>query len=726
MGDDIRFNQLENETSPYLLQHADNPVRWLPWGEEAFAAARAADKPIFLSVGYSTCHWCHVMAHESFENEEIAAVLNEHFVPIKVDREERPDVDRVYMTFVQATTGQGGWPMSVWLTPELQPFYGGTYFPPEDRWGRRGFLSILEAVARFWRENSARAREQGSQAVEVLRNYSGRSDDSEQGALSAAALDDAFAVLRGSFDPEWAGFGGAPKFPRPVMLNLLSRLWSRAQATGAGPRAQESARMLVATLRAMVAGGVHDQLGGGFHRYSVDETWHVPHFEKMLYDQGQIVGALLDGYQISGDISLAAAARAALAYVERDLSSPRGAFFAAEDADSRRSVEDDERAEGAFYVWTADELRQALGAEAAAVFALHHGVGEGGNAPEGADPHGEFAGRNILLSRATVAETAAASGLPVQRVAEMLSIARTRLLELRAARPRPHRDEKILAAWNGLMISAFARAAAVLDEPAYAVRASRAAEYILHVVWDGVGGVLHRSWCSGRRGCPAFAEDYACLTQAFLDLYEATFEIRWLKWASDMQEQMDRLFWDPQAGGYFSSAEGDASVLVRLKEDHDGAEPAPGSLAVLNLLRLGRMLGDEARIERAAHTLRASRGTWSRAPQALPLMLAGLADWLGGPRQVVLAGDRESADFAALLREVRRRHLPGLILLCADGGEGQRWLARRVPSLANMAPVGGRAAAYLCENFTCQLPVVEPAELGARLDRVAGTAADSH
>jgi uncharacterized protein YyaL (SSP411 family) len=726
MSEETVFNRLENETSPYLLQHADNPVQWYPWGEEAFARARAEEKPIFLSVGYSTCHWCHVMAHESFENPEVAAVLNEFFIAIKVDREERPDIDRLYMTFVQATTGQGGWPMSVWLTPDLQPFYGGTYFPPDDRWGRPGFSNILTALAKIWRDDRKRVLEQGAHAVQVLRQFGGQSfssgaagGESAPDPLGPAAVDRAFEVFRNSFDPEWGGFGGAPKFPRPAVLTLLARVHAAARARGDTTRATEAGGLLLTTLRQMVAGGMHDQLGGGFHRYSVDATWHVPHFEKMLYDQAQLVCALLDGYQISGDTTLAQAARRTLDYVTRDLRSPRGGFYSAEDADSRKTQDGDEHGEGAFYVWSADQLREAVGPERAAIFAIHHGVLEEGNAPEGADPHGEFRGVNILLGRRTVADTARETGLPPDRVESVLAACEAILLQVRGKRPRPHRDEKILAAWNGQMISAFARAAQVLDEPAYAAIASRAAEYILHAVWDGITGVLHRGWCAGRKSGFAFAEDHACLVQGFLDLYEATFEIRWLKWAIDMQDAMDQLFWDASAGGYFSSSDRDPSVLVRLKEDHDGAEPSPSSLAVVNLIRLGRLLGDEARLKRAEATLRAFAGTWERAPQALPLMLAGLLDWLQPHRQVVLAGDRESAEFAALAREVRRRHLPGFVVLAADGGEGQKWLGRRLAAIKAMVPVDGLAAAYVCQDFTCRLPVTAPAELGALLDRGA-------
>lgn len=722
MPDETVFNRLEHETSPYLLQHADNPVQWYPWGEEAFAKARAEDKPVFLSVGYSTCHWCHVMAHESFENAEIAALLNEHYVAVKVDREERPDIDRIYMTFVQATAGQGGWPMSVWLTPDLHPFYGGTYFPPDERWGRPGFARILQALARIWREERSRVIEQGAHAIDVLRRVgaAGPSAAEESGpgnALRREAIDQAYRVFRESYDPEWGGFGGAPKFPRPAVLALLARVHAAAQVQGEAMRADEAGRMAHHTLRQMIAGGIQDHLGGGFHRYSVDATWHVPHFEKMLYDQAQIVTSLLENFQITGDPLLAEAARHTLAYVARDLTSPRGGFYSAEDADSRKSQDGDERGEGAFYTWSAGELRQVLGDQRAAVFARHHGVFEEGNAPEGADPHGEFTGLNVLLGRRSLEATARDADMPAEQVAATLAESRALLLEVRGRRPRPSRDQKIVASWNGLMISAFARAAQVLDDPEYAVTASRAAEYILHIVWDGLAGVLHRSWCAGRRGGPAFAEDHAALVQAFLDLYETTFEVRWLKWALDIQDLQDQLFWDEAAGGYFSSADRDPSVLVRMKDDHDGAEPAASSLAVLNLVRLGRMLVDPARLDRAAKTMRAFASTWERAPQALPLMLAGLADYLGSHRQIVLAGDRESADFAALAREVRRHRRPGWVVLAADGAEGQKWLGRRLPALKDMAPVDGRAAAYVCRDFACQLPVTDAAQLAEMLAR---------
>jgi uncharacterized protein len=717
-------NRLANEASPYLRQHAGNPVDWFPWGEEAFARARAEDKPIFLSIGYSTCHWCHVMAHESFEDPEIAALLNEHFVCIKLDREERPDVDRVYMTFVQATTGHGGWPMSVWLGPDLAPFYGGTYFPPEDRWGRPGFASILQALARLWREERERVLQQGAHAAHVLQQFAGRlaaaggdagepAAGAEEGARAAIAR--ALQISIETYDEQWGGFGHAPKFPRPAGLSFLWHVHTTARERGDAETAAEARRLAEGTLRGMISGGIHDQLGGGFHRYSVDATWHVPHFEKMLYDQAQIVCALLEAQQATCDATFGQAARATLDYVRRDLAAPGGAFYSAEDADSARP--DGTHGEGAFYVWTTGEIREALGPERTRVFLVHHEIEENGNAPEGADPHDEFAGRNIVLARRSIAATAAAVGRSEVETQRVLDESRRALFAARCKRPRPHRDEKVIAAWNGLMISAFARAAQVLGDPALAAPAVEAAKFLREGLWDAKAGILRRSWCDGRVGPEGVAEDYAFLVRGMLDLHEATFDAAWLRWAVELQAAQDRLFWDDAGGGYFSSSGRDHSVLLRMKEDHDGAEPAPSSVAALNLLRLGRVLGDPAALVRARATMDAFAGTWQRAPHAMPAMLVAVSESVRPPRQIVLAGRPGAADFEALAGEVRRRALPGRVLLAVDGGAGQAWLAERAPWLRDMKPVAGQAAAYVCEDFTCRMPITDPAELGRALDR---------
>src|SRR2546421_818442 len=467
-------NRLAREKSPYLLQHAHNPVDWYPWGEEAFGKARRENKPIFLSVGYSTCHWCHVMAHESFESEDVATIMNREFVNIKVDREERPDVDRVYMTFVQATTGGGGWPMSVWLTPGLKPFIGGTYFPPEDRYGQPAFKKVLERIATAWKHNHDKLVEQGSKIVEALRES--QSPRIAEGKVDASVLDTAYKQLDRSHDSKEGGFGNAPKFPRPATLTFLTRFYARDPKSDAGKHALD---MALFTLRKMSAGGMHDHIGGGFHRYSVDRYWHVPHFEKMLYDQAQLAVAYLDALQITRDKQYESVARDILDYVARDMTSKEGGFFSAEDADSPvvAGIDDPghgKTAEGAFYVWTQKEIDDALG-DTAEIFNSHYGVQAHGNAPEGSDPHDEFRGKNILIQRQTLAETAQRFKKSEEEIAKSLAESRQKLFAIRVKRPRPHLDDKVIAAWNGLMISAYARAAQVVNDSGYLEIATRAA-----------------------------------------------------------------------------------------------------------------------------------------------------------------------------------------------------------------------------------------------------------
>jgi uncharacterized protein YyaL (SSP411 family) len=757
-----RTNRLAREKSPYLRQHAHNPVDWFPWGEEAFAKARAEQKPIFLSIGYSTCHWCHVMAHESFENGAIAAQLNSDFVPVKVDREERPDVDRVYMTYVQATTGHGGWPMSVWLTPGLSPFFGGTYFPPEDRWGRPGFATLLGVLAQAWSNDRDKLEAEGARVVEVLRSYGQRAEaagerkepEADLAVAADGAIGQCIQQLAESFDAERGGFGGAPKFPRAAVFNFLFRVAAVhgvASATGA-----EAVQMATLTLRKMAEGGIHDHVGGGFHRYSVDPEWFVPHFEKMLYDQAQLAISYLEATQATGDKRYAEVARGIFDYVRRDLTDPAGGFYSAEDADSEipergdRKPESErqhgQQAEGAFYVWKKEEIARVLGDDAE-LFYAHYGVADDGNVPGDRDPHGELRGKNHLRQREPVAATARQFGLDLADADDRLSACLVRLQQVRARRPRPHLDDKILAAWNGLMISALTKGHQVLgcrsllahstgsglracrgagDGPgagSIESRAStllqaavRAAEFLRRELYDGGTGVLYRSYRDGRSDVKGFAEDYAFLVQGLLDLYEASFELRWLQWAEQLQARMDALFWDADAGGYFNSRADDPSIIARLKEDYDGAEPAPGSVAALNLLRLDAILGSaEAGVmnyrERAVRCIEAFRGQWMNAPQTLPLMLCAIEPAEEPPRTVVLAGVPGADDFRALVAVLHERLGLRRALLAADGGEGQAWLAARRPYLAEMAPLGGCAAAYVCENFTCRQPVTEPAAL---------------
>jgi hypothetical protein len=742
-------NRLAHEKSPYLLQHAHNPVDWYPWGEEAFAKARRENKPIFLSVGYSTCHWCHVMAHESFENEDVAAIMNREFVNIKVDREERPDVDRVYMTFVQATTGGGGWPMSVWLTPDLKPFVGGTYFPPEDRYGQPGFKKVLESIARAWKENHDKIAEQGNKIVEALRESQGAAVSSSpaaalaeegppqtgatsEGKLDAAVLDAAYHQIDRSYDPKEGGFGNAPKFPRPVTLNFLTRLYARARGIGFQPIHQEHRQdadataagkhaldMALFTLRKMAAGGMHDHIGGGFHRYSVDRYWHVPHFEKMLYDQAQLAVTYLDAFQITGDKRYEAVARDILDYVARDMTSKDSGFFSAEDADSPVVAAGADRGhietkEGAFYVWTKKEIDAALGG-AGDTFDFHYGVQAHGNAPEGSDPHDEFRGKNILIERHTIAETAQRFHKSEQETSELLKQSREKLFAIRVKRPRPHLDDKIIAAWNGLMISAYARAAQVLGDARYLEIATRAAKFLRSNLYDEKSKLLHRNYRQGRSDIEGFADDYAFVIEGLIDLYEASFDVEWLKFAIELQQTQDRLFYDEKNGGYFSTSGKDESVFLRMKDDNDGAEPAASSVAALNLLRLSQILDDQKMAERARKTIDTFATTLSHFPSAMPQMLVALDYSLSKPRQIVIAGKKNGSETKALLKEVHRHFLPKTILVLADGAEGQKYLGEKNEAIRAMSLVDGKSAAYVCENFTCKAPVTDPKQLAALL-----------
>ena len=688
-------NRLAREKSPYLLQHAHNPVDWYPWGEEAFAKARAENKPIFLSIGYSTCHWCHVMAHESFENPETAEIMNGHYVCIKVDREERPDVDKVYMTFVQATTGSGGWPMSVWLTPDLKPFLGGTYFPPADRYGRPGFPNALMRIAEVWENDRSKIEEQGGRMVEALQEY-GMTAPADGAAPDRKMLRAGYEQIARGFDEELGGFGSAPKFPRPATLNFLLRFYALEGE-------KDALKMSLVTLRKMAEGGMHDHLGGGFHRYSVDKFWHIPHFEKMLYDQAQLALAYLDAFQITRDPFYEEVARDILDYVRRDMTDAGGGFYSAEDADSLFEHGKPEHGEGAFYVWTKKEIDDALGSEAG-IFNRHYGVEEEGNAPEGSDPQREFTGKNTLIQRMAA---------PDAKTAASLAESRKKLFEIRDKRPRPHLDDKIITGWNGLMISAFARGYEVLEDAAYLDAAQSAAKFVRsHLTRDGA---LVRSYRQGAGDVPGFADDYAFLIQGLLDLYEASAHHEWLVWALDLQRRQDELFADNEHGGYFSTRGDDPHILIRMKEDYDGAEPSPNSVSALNLLRLAQITGDEALRARGSKTIAAFTTQLLRLPVAMPQMLAALIFDVVKPRQIVIAGSPGAADTRALLREVHEHFIPNKIMIHADGSEGQQFLAGKNEFLSTVAPMYGKATAYVCENFTCQLPVTDVAALGKLL-----------
>jgi hypothetical protein len=715
------MNRLARERSPYLLQHAQNPVDWYPWGDDAFAKARQGDKPIFLSIGYSTCHWCHVMEHESFESEAIAAVLNEQFVAIKVDREERPDVDRVYMAFVQATTGSGGWPMSVWLTPELKPFYGGTYFPPASKYGRPGFVDILQEIGRVWKTERSKVAE-SADALTV------RLTSMEQAVPSAhvpgvAALEKTVQQFRDAFDPRNGGFGDAPKFPRPSELLFLLREHARVSAP-------QSTEMVLRSLRAMALGGMRDHIGGGFHRYSVDAGWRVPHFEKMLYDQAQLVLAFAEAAQVSGDPFYAEVAEDTLLYVMREMTDEGGGFYSAEDADSVPPEEAESpsahKKEGACYLWRDAELDTLLGDDARIV-KLRFGVEPEGNAPQ--DPQQEFTGKNLLYVARSIDEIAKDAGTSPDDVVDILHRTRLKMFQCRLGRPRPERDDKILAAWNGLMIAAFARMARVLrslgadgrtaGEP-FLDAARRAAAFVRGQMWNAQSGVLLRRYREGHAEIDGYAEDYAYMIHGLLELFQADPQPMWLDWAIALQRRQDELFWDDLAGGWFSTTGNDPSVLLRMKEDYDGAEPTASSVSVLNLLVLSHLVTDAQWGDRIERTLRLFATRLEQMGRGVPMMAAALSTYTAGVQQIVIAegGIAEGIAGDALDRALAAHYLPFAIQLRVTP-DAQRALVDTLPFLSGMLPVAGITAAYVCRDFTCRQPVTTVEALEQELGTTA-------
>jgi len=706
-----KANRLANEKSPYLLQHAHNPVEWFAWGEEAFEKAQRDDLPIFLSVGYSTCHWCHVMERESFENEEVAELLNRHFVSIKVDREELPDLDRIYMNYLHSTTGQGGWPMSVWLTPDRKPFYGGTYFPPQDRFGLPGFTTVLLSLARLWQHDRDRILNAAQGFVHAV----GAVTHADSSVLPA---DDqpqrhCFEWLASTFDPLFSGFGGAPKFPRPVLLNFL---FNEAYHSG-NKRALD---MALKTLVKMAEGGIHDHLGiegkggGGFARYSTDARWHIPHFEKMLYDNAQLALSYLEAFQCSGDAFYKTVTQDVFNYVLCDMTSPEGGFYSAEDADSLEDASATIKKEGAFYLWSADELHEHLADEQLeAIFSFTYGIKVKGNAEN--DPHGEFIGKNILMRQATVEETADRFGKIASEVVAALDEAREKLFEARAGRPRPFLDDKILTSWNGLMVSALAKGYRVLHDDRYLVAAKKAVAFIREKLYNTQEGRLLRRYRDGQAAIPGKAEDYAFLVQALLDLYAASLEVNYLQWALDLTDLQNTLFYDNSRGGYFSTAFDDNTVPLRLKENDDGAEPSANAVSALNLLRLGEITGREEFTIKAEQTIACFGTTLKESSHALPQMLVALNFASKHKSRVILSGELHHPEMARLRAVVDERYLPGNVIIHAS-----REMAALVEFSETLQPGSASPQASLCIDRHCLLPVDDPEKLAALLDSHCG------
>src|SRR6266852_3490415 len=695
-------NRLIHAKSPYLLLHAHNPVEWYPWGNEAFEKAGKENKPIFLSIGYFTCHWCHVMEKESYSDPSVAAILNQYFVSIKVDREERPDIDRLYIAYVETTTGSAGWPLNVLLTPDRKPFFGGTYFPPDQ------LKSFLQEVADTWsKQHDSITQTAGRAAQQLIQIVSKQPPAS--GELQPAILDQAYKQIASTYDATNGGFGGAPKFPRPVTLCFLLRYYART-----GQR--EAFDMTLNTLRAMERGGIHDQLGGGFHRYSTGATWLVPHFEKMLYDQAQLAIVYAESYQITHDRFYADTTRDILDFALREMQQPRNGFASAKDADSRVDPGKPETSEGVFYIWTTQEVESVLSKQDAAVFEYAYGVESGGNVPALQDIRGELKSKNVLYEAHSTEDTATKFGLTAEQTAEKLTAGRKALLAARSRRPQPPLDDKIVTAWNGMMVSALARASQALDEPSYLASAQATAKFLETHLYDSKAGKVWRSYRAGGPSVGGFLDDYTDLISGLLDLYQAGFDVHWLKWAVSLQEKQDQLFGDAKEGGYFDAGSSDPSLLSRTRNSYDGAEPSPNSTATMNLLRLAQFTDRAEWRDKAQKTLSAFAARLQSTPDAVPALVSALDFRLAKTKQVLIAGDLTSRDTRELLRQINTRFLPNKILLLADGGAGQQQLARWLPFVAGAHRMQDRATAYVCENYVCKLPTADPQMMARLLD----------
>jgi uncharacterized protein YyaL (SSP411 family) len=695
-------NRLIRAKSPYLLLHAHNPVDWYPWGNDAFEKARKENKPIFLSIGYFTCHWRHVMEKESYSDPGVAAILNQYFVSIKVDREERPDIDRLYIAYVEATTGSAGWPLNVLLTPDGKPFFGGTYFPPDQ------LKSLLQKVADAWSKQhdsvTQTAGRAAQQLIEIVSTLPPATGD-----LQPTILDQAYKQIASTYDATNGGFGGAPKFPRPVTLCFLLRNYART-----GQR--EALDMTLNTLRAMERGGIHDQLGGGFHRYSTGASWLVPHFEKMLYDQAQLAIVYAESYQITHVRFYADTTRDILDFALREMQQLRGGFASAKDADSRVDPGKPETSEGVFYIWTTQEVESVLSKQDAAVFEYAYGVESGGNVPAHQDIRGELKSKNVLYEAHSTEDTATKFGLTAEQSAEKLTAGRKALLAARSRRPQPPLDDKIVTAWNGMMVSALARASQALDEPRYLESAQATAKFLETHLYDSKTGKLWRSYRAGGPSVDGFLDDYTDLISGLLDLYQAVFDVHWLKWAVSLQEKQDQLFGDAKDGGYFDAGSSDPLLLSRTRDSYDGAEPSPNSTAAMNLLRLAQFTDRTEWRYKAQKTLSAFASRLQSTPDAVPALVSALDFRLAKTKQVLIAGDPTSRDTRELLRQVNSRFLPNKILLLADGGAGQQQLAQWLPFVAGAHRMKDRATAYVCENYVCKLPTADPQMMARLLD----------
>jgi len=678
-------NRLSTETSPYLLQHAHNPVDWFPWGPEALELAQRENKPIFLSIGYSACHWCHVMERECFENPAIAALMNQHFINIKVDREERPDIDDIYMKAVQAMTGSGGWPMSVFLTPDLEPFFGGTYFPPVRRYNRPSFPEVVESLGNAWVKDRDNVVKRGKSMADMIRGE-GRANARAQ--LNENVLDASFTALQQNFDARWGGFGDAPKFPHAMDLRIVLRHALRTKSDVA-------LAMATLTLDKMAAGGMYDQLGGGFHRYSTDEKWLIPHFEKMLYDNALLTPAYLEGYLATGDAEYARIARECCDWALREMQTEEGAFASTQDADS-------EGEEGKFFAWTPPELDAVLGAELGAWAAAWWDVTSEGNFEHGA---------SALWRPVAATEVAAELRVDVEKLRAAMADARTKLWNAREKRVHPHKDDKVLASWNGLMISALAQTYQVLGDARHLAAAQRAANYVLTGMRQP-DGALFATARHGKAKLNAYLDDYAFLIAGLIDLYESDFDPRWLREALALEKLLAERFWDEANGGYFTTGSNHEELIARLKSPHDGALPSGASVQALNLLRLAELTGQGKLAQRAEATIQSVGALANRYPAAFSQLMIAVDFLASAPREIVVAGELDEPRTQEFLSVVRGRFAPQRVVALSDARADED----AMPILEGKRRGESGPRAFVCRNYACKAPVDSVAALRAALE----------
>ncbi len=699
--DDEHKNRLVHEKSPYLLQHARNPVDWYPWGQEAFERARTEDKPVFLSIGYSTCHWCHVMAHESFKDQEIATMMNDAFISVKVDREERPDIDNVYMSICQAMTGSGGWPLTIIMTSEGKPFFAATYIPKETRFGRTGMRELIPRIKELWRTKKGEVDAYAEDLLSALRESSLRPSS---GDIPASAIQFAYEDLVGIFDDMHGGFGSAPKFPTPHNLLFLLRYWKR---TGTG----KPLKMVERTLQAMRLGGIYDHVGFGFHRYSTDDKWLVPHFEKMLYDQALLAFAYTEAYQVTGNTDYSRTVDEVFSFVLREMTSPEGGFYTALDADS-------EGEEGKFYLWSQDEIKSALTEEEAELASKVFNIRTEGNFTD--ERARKRTGKNILHTERSVSEIASELGIPVESLRDSIESIRQQLYECRETRVHPHRDDKILADWNGLMIASLAKGARVLEKQAYAEAASRAADFILVTMRDDKGILLHR-YREKEAAVPAFLDDYALLIWGLSELYETTFEVRYLKSALDFLEHSLRHFWDAKNGGFYATADYAESLILRGKESYDGALPSGNSVMMMNLVFLGHLAGRPNYLDEASRIGRAFSKAVDLSPATHTHLLSAVDRALGPSYETVICGDSRAGETRQMVAVLNTRYLPNNVVVFRPAERENHDMTAIAPFTTYQTCIDGRPTAYVCQNHSCRTPTTDIREMLRMLGEREGT-----